>query len=182
MKRDFQSDLLQSRCLIQKELTTSGPQVRKRDLKFWRRYLLSDSIPDDVIRISHWLYPSGRTKAPEWTQALREMRNILGEKGGQCVVLSNLWPSWAGCLEILGASTYWSLKGLSRPVECAFPTVWNATPCSLLQIHERFGKMCSLHFQGYKKLWVPGYSVRSPYFWHTTGCHTSEHCNVHLKC
>jgi hypothetical protein len=39
-----------------------------------------------------------------------------GGKGGQCVGLTTLPPSCADCIEILGASTYWSPKGLSRPV------------------------------------------------------------------
>jgi hypothetical protein len=45
------------------------------------------------------------------------LMTIPGGKGGRCVGLTALPPSCADCLEILGASTSWSLKGLSRPVE-----------------------------------------------------------------
>jgi hypothetical protein len=41
---------------------------------------------------------------------------LLGGKGGRCIELTTLPPSCADCLEILGASTSWSPKGLSRPV------------------------------------------------------------------
>ena len=41
---------------------------------------------------------------------------FLGGKGGRCVGLTTLAPSCAVCLEILGASAYWSSKGLPRPV------------------------------------------------------------------
>jgi hypothetical protein len=36
--------------------------------------------------------------------------------GSRCIRLSTLAPSCADYLEILGASTFWSPKGLSRPV------------------------------------------------------------------
>jgi hypothetical protein len=45
------------------------------------------------------------------TQPLTEMSS-----GGRCVGLTTLPPSHADCLEILGASTLCSRKGLSRPV------------------------------------------------------------------
>jgi len=41
---------------------------------------------------------------------------LLWSKGCRYVVLTALPPSYADCLEILGASTSWSSKGLSRPV------------------------------------------------------------------
>jgi hypothetical protein len=37
-------------------------------------------------------------------------------KGGRCLGLTTLQTSCAECLEILKASTFWSPKGLSRPV------------------------------------------------------------------
>jgi hypothetical protein len=41
----------------------------------------------------------------------------LGGKGGRCVGLTALPPSYAECLEILEeASTSWDPKGLFRPV------------------------------------------------------------------
>ena len=44
-------------------------------------------------------------------------RYLVGGKGGQCVQLTALAPSCADCLEILETSHFWSLKGLSKPVE-----------------------------------------------------------------
>jgi hypothetical protein len=38
-------------------------------------------------------------------------------KDGRCVGLTTLSPSCAGCLEILGASTFWRPRGLSMPVQ-----------------------------------------------------------------
>jgi hypothetical protein len=40
----------------------------------------------------------------------------LGDKGDRCIGLTTLSPSCAKRLQILGASTSWSTKGLSRPV------------------------------------------------------------------
>jgi hypothetical protein len=48
-------------------------------------------------------------------------RYILEGKGSRCVRQINLPPPSAECLEILGASTTWSPKGLSRPV-CGLPS------------------------------------------------------------
>jgi hypothetical protein len=42
---------------------------------------------------------------------------LLGGKDGWCLGLTTLPPSCADCVEILGASTSWDPKGLSRPVE-----------------------------------------------------------------
>jgi hypothetical protein len=55
------------------------------------------------------------------TQLLTEMSIIETSSGGrggsgQCVGLTTLSPSCADCLKILGISTHWSPKGLSRPV------------------------------------------------------------------
>jgi hypothetical protein len=55
----------------------------------------------------------------EFTQPLTEMstRDISwGGKGGHCIGVATLPPSYANCLEILGATTSWSPKGLSSPV------------------------------------------------------------------
>jgi hypothetical protein len=64
-------------------------------------------------------YPSGRTTALGSTQPLTEMSTTgisWGEgKGCRCVGLITLPPSLAKCLEIVGASTSWSPKGLYRP-------------------------------------------------------------------
>jgi hypothetical protein len=40
----------------------------------------------------------------------------LGSEGSWCVGLMTLPPSCADCVEILGASTPWTPKGLSQPV------------------------------------------------------------------
>jgi hypothetical protein len=59
-----------------------------------------------------------------WGQISLQQKWVLGlshwgEAGevGLCVGLTTLPPSSADCLEILGASTSWSPKGLSRPVK-----------------------------------------------------------------
>jgi hypothetical protein len=44
-------------------------------------------------------------------------RYLLGGKCSRCVRLIVLPPSCADCLEILGISTSWNPKGLSRPVK-----------------------------------------------------------------
>ena len=77
----------------------------------WRSWLrhcatnrtVAGSIPDGVTGIFHWHNPSGRTMALGLTQPLTEMstRNISwGGKGGRCVGLTTLPPSYADCLEI----------------------------------------------------------------------------------
>jgi hypothetical protein len=54
------------------------------------------------------------------TQPLTEMsiRSLSWRgKDGRCVGMTTLPPSYADCLRILGASTSWSPRGLSRPVQ-----------------------------------------------------------------
>ena len=80
---------------------------------------IAGSIPDGVTKIFHWLNPSCRTIPLGSTMPLPEMSTrglFLGGKGGRCVGLTTLPPSHADCLEILGASTFCSPKGLSRPI------------------------------------------------------------------
>jgi hypothetical protein len=62
--------------------------------------------------------PSGRSVALGLTQPVTEMytRVFPEGKGGRSIGLTTLPPSCADCLEILGASTSWNPKGLSRPV------------------------------------------------------------------
>ena len=58
------------------------------------------------------LWPRGRLSlGQKWVLGI-----VSGGKDGRCVGLTTVPPSCAGCLEILGAWTSWSLKGLSRPV------------------------------------------------------------------
>jgi hypothetical protein len=85
----------------------------------WRSWLrhcptsrkAADSIPDGVIGTFHLFNPSGRTMSLGSTHPLTE-----GSKGGRCLGLTTLLPSYADCLEIPGASNSWNPKGLSRPV------------------------------------------------------------------
>jgi hypothetical protein len=79
-------------------------------------------IADCVSGLFHWHNLSGYTMALRLTQPLTEMSNSgiswgLGGKGGQCVRLTTLPPSWADGLEIVGASTSWNPRGLSRPLQ-----------------------------------------------------------------
>jgi hypothetical protein len=76
---------------------------------------VAGSIPYSDTGNFHWHNRSGRTTALASTQPLTEMstRNISWGKGGRCVGLTTFG---ADCLEILGASTFWSPQGLSRPV------------------------------------------------------------------
>jgi len=59
------------------------------------------------------------TKPSLSTQPLTEMskRGISWGKGGRCVGLKTLPPSLADCIDILGASTSWIPKDLSRSVQ-----------------------------------------------------------------
>jgi len=62
---------------------------------------------------------SDHTLVLRLTKPLTDMntRNISWRgEGGQCILLTALPLSFADCLEILVASTFWSPKGLSRPV------------------------------------------------------------------
>jgi hypothetical protein len=83
---------------------------------------ITGSIPDGVIGIFHCLNPSGRTNGPG--ADLTSKRNgcwgyLLADKGSRCVGLTTLTLSCADRLEILGVSTSWNPKGLSRPVMVA---------------------------------------------------------------
>jgi hypothetical protein len=79
---------------------------------------VAGSIPDGVTEIIHWHNPSGHTMALGSTQPLREMstRNISWGKGGRCVVLTTLPPSFADCLNIWESQRSWNPQSLSRPV------------------------------------------------------------------
>jgi hypothetical protein len=72
----------------------------------------------EVFEIFHYPHPSGHTMAMESTQPLTEMsaRDFFGGEGGRCVGLKTLPPLCADCPEILVVSTFWSPRGLSRPV------------------------------------------------------------------
>jgi len=56
--------------------------------------------------------------APGSTQSQISTSGISwGGKGSRCTGLTTLPPSYANCLQILEASTSWSPKSLSRPVQ-----------------------------------------------------------------
>jgi hypothetical protein len=59
------------------------------------------------------LWPWGRFSLQQkWVPGI-----LVAGKDGRCVGLSTLPPSSADSLEVLGVSTSWSPKGLSRPVQ-----------------------------------------------------------------
>jgi hypothetical protein len=63
---------------------------------------VAGSIPDGVFGIFHLHKSSGCTVALGLTQPLTEMsiRNISWGKGGRCVEMTTLPPSFADCLKI----------------------------------------------------------------------------------
>jgi len=69
------------------------------------------SIPDGFTGIFNW----------EWRKVKLSLKlKWIGgvsprDKGGRCLGLKALPPSYADCQEILGVSASWSPKGLSRP-------------------------------------------------------------------
>jgi len=82
---------------------------------------VAGSVPDRVTGIFHFLLPFRPHYGPgvESASNRNEYQGYLlggGEgKGCRCVGLITLPPSRGKCLEILGASTSWSPKGLHRP-------------------------------------------------------------------
>ena len=64
--------------------------------------------------------PTGLTMALGSTNLLKKCDyqwNLLGGKGGRCIGLTTFLRSRADCVEIMGASSFWRPKGLSRSVE-----------------------------------------------------------------
>jgi hypothetical protein len=81
---------------------------------------VAGSIPDGDIGIFYWHNTSERTMAlrvDSSSNTNEYQRYFLGGKGDRCVGLTTLPPLCADWLNILGASTSWSPKGLSRPVQ-----------------------------------------------------------------
>jgi hypothetical protein len=81
-------------------------------------YKPEGSIPDEVIGIIYWQsFRPHYGPGVDSTSNRNEYEYLLAwGRGGRCVGLTTLSPSCADCLEILGASTSSSHKGLSSPV------------------------------------------------------------------
>jgi hypothetical protein len=82
----------------------------------WFRYCavrrkVAGLVSDGVFGTSHWHNPSVRTMDLGSNRPLTEMSTWIifweGGKGGRCVGLTTLPPSYSNRLEILGASTSW---------------------------------------------------------------------------
>jgi hypothetical protein len=74
-------------------------------------------------QLGNWNYSLAYFFRPQYGPGVDSASNrneyqgyLLGGKGGRCVGLTTVPPSCADCLEILGALTSWSSKGMSRPV------------------------------------------------------------------
>jgi len=73
------------------------------------------SIPDAFMGMFQLLNSSG--PRVDLTSNIIECQEFLLErKGGRCLGLTTLPPSYADSVENLGASTFWSPQGLSRSV------------------------------------------------------------------
>jgi len=81
--------------------------------------IVMGSIPIAVIGIFHWHNPSVRTVALRSTHPLTNEYQgcLLGGKGSLCLGLTTFPSPCTDCVENLGALTFWSPKGLSRPVQ-----------------------------------------------------------------
>ena len=80
---------------------------------------VAGSIPDVVIAILCWRYPSGRTMTLASTQSLTEMSNRIISWSGRCLGLTTLPPSCAECLEIRDSQpigTVWAFPGIALPL------------------------------------------------------------------
>jgi len=67
---------------------------------------------DFSLTLSFWPQCGPGVESPSYRNEYQGC--VLECKGGWCVGLIDFPPSCADCLEILGASTSWSSKGLSR--------------------------------------------------------------------
>jgi hypothetical protein len=106
------------------------------------------TISDGVIWISHSRNPSDCTMALSSTQPLTETSSWNKGKGGQCSGLTTLQSSFVDHLEILGGSTPWNPKGLSRLVMgllyfhklCKIVVFYNANISPAIQLPVYTGK------------------------------------------
>jgi len=139
------------------------------------------------MKFFHWFNSSDHTMVLGSTQPLTEMstRHISrGGKGSWCVGLTILPPSSADCLEILGASTSWSHKGLICRITYSLTYKMghnSSTVRQLLlawkQLHRRvlLSKWHQwTHFSNLFKL-LNGHIPSAP----TGICHTLGECSLH---
>ena len=85
----------------------------------WRNWLrhcatngkVAGSIPDGDIGIFHWHNPSRRTGVDSASDRNGYQEYFLGVKGGRCVGLTTLPPSYARLSSNLGTSTSWKPQG-----------------------------------------------------------------------
>ena len=92
-------------------------------------------IPEGVIGNFYLLNPLGQTMAlgstqPHYRNEYQEY--LLVGKGTQCAGLTTLPPSYTDCVEILGASTSWNPKCLSR----------SGQDCVTVTLRLKFGPQC----------------------------------------
>jgi len=83
----------------------------------------------------------------------------LKVKGGRCIRLSTLPPSFNECLEILAVSTSWNPKDLARPVQRYFnryiPYVCSLTVLSMVMATELNAEIIlKLKYTGYYEIYA----------------------------
>jgi len=79
---------------------------------------VAGSIPDGVTGVFHLHNPSGRTVALGSTHPVAEVSTngiCWGGKGGRCVGLTTLPPSYTECLEVWEPETPGTLRACNRP-------------------------------------------------------------------
>jgi hypothetical protein len=78
---------------------------------------VAGSIPDGVIGIFCWGYPSCRTMTLGSTHSLTEMSNRNISRSGRCVRVTTLPPSWADSPEIREPQPTGTVWACTRPVQ-----------------------------------------------------------------
>jgi hypothetical protein len=78
---------------------------------------VAGSIPDGVIGNFQCFLPHYGPGVDSASNKNDYQKYFLGSKGGRCVRLTTLPPSYANCLEVLGTSTSWNPQGPSTLVQ-----------------------------------------------------------------